>query len=85
MKKLIYISFIFLASACGQSIEEQVAQEEIENYNMALKGGDPIEIAMEAGLVAEMFKQAGDQENYLKWKKIAKEADKAAGLDFDFE
>ncbi|MDA9986675.1 hypothetical protein N9E11_01455 [Crocinitomicaceae bacterium] len=83
MKKFIYILFIFLVSACGQSIEEQVAQKEIENYNMALKGGDPIEIAMEAMLVAEMFKQAGDQENYLKWKKISKEADKAAGMDFE--
>jgi hypothetical protein len=80
MKKLIYILFIFLASSCGQTIEEQVAQEEIENYNMAVKGGDPIEIAMEAMLVAEMFKQAGDEENYLKWKKISAEADKEAGL-----
>ena len=80
MKKLIYILFIFLATSCGQTIEEQVAQEEIENYNMAVKGGDPIEIAVEAMLVAEMFKQAGDEANYLKWKKISTEADKAAGL-----
>ena len=83
MKKLIYLLCIFLVSSC-QSIEEQVANQEIENYNMAVKGGDPIEIAMEASLVAEMFKQAGDEKNYLKWKKISAEADKKAGLDFDF-
>ena len=81
MKKFIYLLFIFLVSSCG-SIETQLANEEIKNYNMAVKGGDPIEIAVEASLVAELFKQAGDEKNYLKWKKIAKEADKKAGLDF---
>jgi len=83
MKLFIYLSIIILVSSC-QSMETQIANEEIENYNMAVKGGDPIEIAMEAGLVAEMFKQAGDETNYLKWKEIAKEADKKAGLDFDY-
>lgn len=81
MKKLLFISLLFSAISC-QSIEEQLIQDEIDNYNLALKGGDLIEIAVEAGLVAELYKQAGDEENYLKWKAISKEADKNAGLDF---
>jgi len=80
MKKLIYVVCIFLVASCT-SIEDQVANEQIESYNIAVKGGDPIEIAVEADLVAELFKQAGDEENYLKWKEIAKQRNKEAGLE----
>lgn len=70
----------FLCGCDGKMIEQQVAKDAEKQYELALKGGNKIEIAVNAGLVAEAYKQAHDEENYLKWRKIADAANEAAGL-----
>ena len=82
MKKLLNIVLVFLAVSlftvsCLGSVEDDVVQECLKSYEMAKQSGDKTQIAVEAGLVAEAYKQAGDQANYEKWLQIAKEADAA--------
>jgi len=64
-----------------QRIAEKVASDQVDRFNMTLKGGDRIEICVQAGMVAEAFKQADDEESYLKWKRIEKRACAAAGIE----
>ncbi len=72
MKTIIYgLILSFSIFSCNNSIEDQVVKQSLSSYDMAKKGGDPIEIQVEAEGVAEAYKMAGDEENYLKWKKIA--------------
>lgn len=70
----------FFCGCDGKTIERQVAEDVEKQYELAVKGGDKIEIAVNAGLVAEAYKQAHDEENYLKWKKIENDAKNTAGL-----
>ncbi len=71
--KIITIASILTVGVCGcDSPEQQVVKKAIRDYEIALKGGDRTEIAVNAALVAEAYKQAGDEANYLKWKKIAR-------------
>ena len=81
MRKLIFsLSLIICVIICGCDVEQQVAKDCEKQYELAVKGGDKIEIAVNAGLVAEAYKQAHDEENYLKWKKIENDAKNTAGL-----
>lgn len=81
MRKLIFsLSLIICVIICGCDVEQQVAKDCEKQYELAVKGGDKIEIAVNASLVAEAYKQANDEANYLKWKAIADAANKAAGL-----
>lgn len=66
--------------SCGPSIEQQVAKEMVEQYEIAKKQGDKIQICVQAGLVSAAFLQAKDEENYNKWKKIEAEVCKEAGI-----
>lgn len=65
-----------------QSIENQVAKDAEEQYYIALRQGDKMQIAVQASMVSAAYLQAKDEPNYNKWKAIEKEANKAAGLDF---
>lgn len=82
MKKSIlltcFVISIFFNGCEVESIEKQVAKEAEKQYELSLKGGDLAEISVNAALVAEAYKQANDETNYLKWKNIAKEAEKKA-------
>ena len=63
---------VLMACGCGcDSPQEQVVKKVIRDYEIAKKGGDPTEIYTDACLVAEAYKQAGDEANYLKWKEIS--------------
>lgn len=65
-----------------QDIHNTVAKDAEDQYNLAVKGGDKIEIYTNASLVAEAYKQAKDETNYLKWKQISDSLKTAAGLNF---
>lgn len=62
-------------------IENQVAKDAEEQYNIALRQGDKMQIAVQASMVAQAYLQAKDEANYKKWKDIEKKANKEAGLD----
>jgi len=51
-----------------QSIEKQVARDSVEEYCIALRQGDKIQICVQAGMVSAAFLQAHDKINYQKWK-----------------
>jgi hypothetical protein len=61
-------------------ISNQVAQDQIKQYNIAVSGGDKMQIYTQASLVAQSFLQAKDEENYKKWKAIEKKAAEEAGI-----
>jgi len=83
---LIVLGFVFgggtdkMAANQMQKIENQVAQDAIKQYEIALTGGDKVEIYVHAGMVTAAFLQAQDQENYTKWKAIERAAAKEAGM-----
>ncbi len=58
------------SQALLKDIRLQVAEDQIKQYDLSVKGGDKIEICVKARFVAEAFNQAGDSEKYLKWKLI---------------
>lgn len=61
-------------------IEDQVATDSVNQYNIAKQSGDKIQICVQAGLVSAAYLQAEDQVNYLKWKEIEKADCARAGL-----
>ncbi|MFB6457427.1 hypothetical protein ACE38W_19290 [Chitinophaga sp. Hz27] len=63
-----------------QSIQNQVAVDAEQQYEIAKKQGDKMQTYVQAGLVAAAYLQAKDEENYNKWKAIEKEAGKEAGI-----
>jgi nitrous oxide reductase accessory protein NosL len=62
------------------SIEAQVAQDSVVQYNIAKQQGDKMQICVQAGIVSASYLQAKDQANYNKWKAIEKKDCAAAGL-----
>ena len=69
-----------LAESEMDRIEDEVAEDQVKQYKLAEKGGDKMEICVNAGIVAAAYKQADDEKNYLKWKDKEKADCKAAGL-----
>ncbi len=68
------------ASRDLDKIEDQVAVDFVNQYNLAKKSGDAIQICVQAGMVSAGYLQAEDQANYLKWKEIEKADCKNAGM-----
>jgi len=60
-----------------QEMKDKVAQDAIEQYNMAVESGTKIDRCVHAGLVSAAFSQAQNKDNYAKWKQT-EEADCAA-------
>ena len=63
-------------------IEQQVAQDMTEQYNIAKRSGDKMQTCVQAGLVAAAYLQAKDESNYNKWQRTKKRDCKAAGVNF---
>ena len=72
--------FIKIGENIENDIHKKVANDAVKAYELAVKGGDKIEIAVCAGLVVAAYRQANDEANYLRWKEIEKYAKEAAGL-----
>lgn len=62
------------------NIEDKVAQDAVEQYNMVKRHGSPVEICVHAGMVSAAFAQAKDEENYARWKSIERADCRAAGM-----
>ncbi|KQS48610.1 hypothetical protein ASG38_05580 [Flavobacterium sp. Leaf359] len=63
-----------------QKIENQVALDAEQQYEIAKNGGDQMQTYVQAGIVAASYLQAKDEANYNKWKAIEKEEGKKAGM-----
>lgn len=63
-----------------QTIENQVAEDAVKQYEIAKNSGNAIDAYVHAGIVAAAYLQAQDEPNYKKWKDIEKEEAKNAGM-----
>lgn len=61
-------------------ISDQVAQDAVDQYNIAKRQGDPIQICVQAGLVAAAYLQSEDSANYNKWKSTEASDCERAGV-----
>ena len=61
-------------------IEAQVATDAVNQYDIAKRQGDPIQICVQAGLVSAAYLQAKDEVNYQTWKHKESEDCKRAGI-----
>jgi hypothetical protein len=78
---LIAIGFVLVAIYfVGGGIETHVAYDFEEQYNIAKRQGDPMQVCVQAGLVAAAYLQAKDDGNYNKWKAQEKKDCNKAGL-----
>ena len=64
----------------GKGIENSVAKDAVNQYEISRKGGDKAEICAYAGLVVAAFNQAQDEQNYLSWKEIERKDCEDAGM-----
>jgi predicted GNAT family acetyltransferase len=63
-------------------IYEKVANDAVDQYQIAKRGGSVIDICVQAGFVSAAYLQAKDEANYQKWKEIEKVDCAAAGVPY---
>lgn len=63
-----------------EAINAKEVRDNIDQYNVALKGDDEVDICVKAGLVKESYLRAKDNSNYEIWSGIEKSDCKNAGL-----
>ena len=61
-------------------IEGQVATDAVDQYNIAKRQGDPIQICVQAGMVTAAYLQAKDEANYQTWKRAEAQDCERAGV-----
>lgn len=61
-------------------IQNRVAADAENQYGIAKRQGDKMQIYVQAGMVSAAYLQAGDETNYRKWKEIEKKDGKAVGI-----
>ncbi len=69
-----------LISAKSQTPSSQVVNDQIAEYNMAVKAGTRTDRCVQAGFVASAYNQTRDQANYQKWVNVRRDECQAAGL-----
>lgn len=72
-----------LAGCDGVSLDDikkQVADDAVNQYNIAKRQGDKIQICVQAGIVSAAYLQAEDEINYNKWKAVEKSDCTNAGM-----
>lgn len=87
IRKISLIAIILPLIGCDavndiymDDIYQKVTDDSIAQYNLSVKGGDPIEICIYAGAVVGAYNQAQDEVNYLAWKRVQRFRCKKAGL-----
>lgn len=50
-------------------IEQQVAEDAVEQYGVVKRSGTPVDACVHAGLVTAAYVQAKDEDHYKMWKK----------------
>lgn len=61
-------------------IETQVATDAVNQYDIAKRQGDPMQICVQAGFVSAAYLQAKDEANYRTWKRTESEDCERAGI-----
>jgi hypothetical protein len=71
--KLLFLLLAFGYGAYmffGGGVEDKVATDAIDQYNLVSRSGSSMDKCVHAGLVAAAFVQAKDQDNFKKWKSV---------------
>ena len=79
-----YTTLTFLGTAAtgsrAQTIPTKVVDEQVSQYNFAVKAGSKSDRCVQAGFVASAYIQAKDEPNHEEWERIRQDDCKAAGL-----
>ena len=79
-----YTTLTFLGTAANgskaQTVPTKVIQDQVAQYNFAVKAGSLTDRCVQAGFVASAFTQAKDAPNHEEWERIRHDDCKAAGL-----
>lgn len=70
------------AVSSEQQIYDTVADDAVEQYQIATRQGDKMQICVQAGFVSAAYLQAKDEANYNEWKKIEKVRCETAGIKY---
>ena len=76
------ISFLYLSTASSKPspVPNKVVDDQVQQYNWAVKAGSQTDRCVQAGFVASAYIQAKDEPNYQAWSGIRNNECKAAGL-----
>lgn len=88
---IVFIGFIFLLSSGEEAqkqattdylddIHKQVSADAVEQYNIAKRQGDKIQICVQAGLVSAAYLQEKNEASYNTWKATEKTDCQKAGI-----
>jgi len=61
-------------------IENKVATDAVQQYEIAKRQGDPMQTCVQAGMVSAAFLQAKDEASYTRWKATEQADCARAGL-----
>lgn len=61
-------------------LEKQVANDFVEQYNIAKRNGTTMDVCVHAGLVSAAYLQAKDESNYQRWKQTERSDCRSAGM-----
>lgn len=79
-----YSTLSFLLSSAAtpkpQIVPSRVVDDQVVQYNMAVKIGSKTDRCVQAGFVASAYIQTRDEANYQAWNGIRNDECKAAGL-----
>jgi len=76
------ISFLYLSSAGARVVPSanRAVDDQVLQYNWAVKAGSQTDRCVQAGFVASAYIQAKDEPNYQAWSGIRSNECKAAGI-----
>ena len=79
-----YTTLTFLGTAAAgsraQTVPTKVVDEQVAQYNFAVKAGSKFDRCVQAGFVASAYIQVKDEPNHEEWERIRHDDCKAAGL-----
>ncbi len=73
---LLFILYYFF----GGGVENKVATDAVDQYNIAARNGSAMDRCVQAGIVAAAYLQAKDEAKYSQWKETEKADCEAAGV-----
>jgi hypothetical protein len=79
-----YSTLTFLGTAAAgpkaQAVPSKVVDEQVTQYNFAVKAGSKTDRCVQAGFVASAYSQAKNEPNREEWERIRQDDCRAAGL-----
>ena len=67
-------------SSFEQNVYEKVSSDAVDQYNIAKRQGDPIQVCVQAGMVSAAYLQEKNESSYQQWKATEKADCARAGM-----